>query len=486
MTFSLRSLPRLFAPALSAAVISLCSFSAVLRPATAADPLPNFVIVFVDDMGYGDIGCFGARGISTPNIDRMAQDGRRFTSFCVAQAVCSASRAALMTGCYSNRVGILGALGPRATHGINDNEITVAQVLKQRGYHTAIFGKWHLGHHPKFLPTHHGFDEYFGLPYSNDMGPRPGQDPNNPKSNPALPLIEGDKVVETSPDISKLTTRYTERAVKFIDAHHDEPFFLYMPHTMVHVPLGASEKYLGKSPRGIYGDAVEEVDWSVGQVLAALDRHKLNERTLIIFTSDNGPWLSYGDHAGSAGPLREGKGTTWEGGVREPTVMRWTGKIPAGTECKEFACTLDVLPTLAHLAGANVPSDRIIDGKDIQPLIFGQPGAKTPHEAFYYYWGEELQAIRSGPWKLHFPHKYRSLAGRAGSGGKPSHYETRATSLELYNLETDVGEQRDVAADHTQIVERLKKLADVAREDLGDTRTRKKITGKNVRPAGTL
>jgi arylsulfatase A-like enzyme len=236
------------------------------------------------------------------------------------------------------------------------------------------------------------------------MGPRRGQSARDPRANPPLPLIEGDRVVERNPDISQLTTRYTERAVKFIDAHHDGPFFLYVPHTMPHVPLGVSAKFRGKSGRGLYGDVIEEIDWSVGQILAALDRHGLNERTLVIFASDNGPWLSYGDHAGSAGPLREGKGTTWEGGVREPCVMRWTGKIPAGTTCTELAATIDILPTFAALAGAPVSTDRIIDGKDIRPLLFGQPGAKCPHEAYYYYWNNALEAIRSGPWKLHFPH----------------------------------------------------------------------------------
>jgi len=454
------------------------------QPAHTAATLPNFVIVYADDLGYADIGCFGAVGIRTPHLDRMAHDGRRFTSFCVAQGVCSASRTALLTGCYPNRVGILGALGPQSRIGISDDERTIAQVLKQRGYHTAIFGKWHLGHHPKFLPTHHGFDEYLGLPYSNDMGPRRGQSPRDPRANPPLPLIEGDRVIEKNPDISQLTTRYTERAVKFIDAHHNEPFFLYVPHTMPHVPLGVSSKFRGKSGRGLYGDVIEEIDWSVGQILAALDRHGLNERTLVIFTSDNGPWLSYGDHAGSAGPLREGKGTTWEGGVREPCVMRWTGKIPAGTTCTELAATIDILPTFAALADAEVSSERIIDGKDIRPLIFGQSRAKSPHEAYYYYWGNGLEAIRSGPWKLHFPHQYHSLKGTGGTGGRPAPYIEGTTSLALYDLESDVGETKDVSAEHQDIVARLEKLAQAAREDLGDTLTKSK--GKNVRPPGKL
>jgi arylsulfatase A-like enzyme len=462
-----------------AVVIAWASLGGALiaaPPTPAANSRPNFVIVYLDDVGYGDFGCFGAKGYSTPNIDRMAKEGRRFTSFCVAQAVCSASRAALMTGCYSNRIGILGALNPRTNYGISDKERTIAQVLGPAGYHSAIFGKWHLGHYPKFLPTHHGFEEYFGLPYSNDMGPLQRPD------NPPLPLIEGDRVVQTNPDISQLTTQYAERAVKFIDAHHDDPFFLYVPHTMAHVPLGVSAKFRGKSPHGLYGDVMEEIDWSVGQILAALDRHGLNERTLVIVTSDNGPWLSYGDNGGSSGPLREGKGTSWEGGVREPCVMRWTGRIPPGTVCTELAATIDVLPTFAALAGAEVPHDRIIDGKDIRPLIFGEAGAKCPHEAYYYYWNHELQAIRSGPWKLHFPHLYRSLAGRRpGHGGKSIRYQELATPLALYNLESDIGESHDVLADHPDVVVRLEKLAEAAREDLGDSLTHRK--GKNVRPA---
>jgi arylsulfatase A len=443
---------------------------------------PNFVIVYVDDAGYADIGCFGAKGIRTPNLDRMAKDGRRFTSFCVAQGVCSASRTALLTGCYPNRVGILGALGPRAKVGISDSEHTIAQILKPLGYQSAIFGKWHLGHHPKFLPTHHGFDEYFGIPYSNDMGPRPGQKGTN--GNPPLPLIEGDKVVETNPDISQLTTCYTERAVHFIDTHHDGPFFLYVPHSMPHVPLGVSDKFRGKSERGLYGDVIEEIDWSVGEILAALERHHLNEKTLVIFASDNGPWLSYGDHAGSAGPLREGKATAWEGGVREPCVMRWTGNIPAGTVCTELAATIDILPTFAALAGATVPTEHIIDGKDIRPLMLGEPGAKCPHEAYYYFWNQELQAVRSGPWKLHFPHTYRSLQGEGGHGGKPAPYVDRKTPLVLYNLETDVGETHDVSAAHPDVVARLQKLGEAAREDLGDSLTGQ--VGKNRRLVGRL
>jgi arylsulfatase A-like enzyme len=443
-----------------------------------ADRPPNFVIVYTDDQGYGDVGCYGARGFATPNLDRLAREGVRFTDFYVAQAVCSASRTALLTGCYPNRVGILGALGPQAKHGIHADEKTIADVLKARGYATAIYGKWHLGHHPPFLPTRHGFDEYFGLPYSNDMWPR-----HPTLQFPPLPLMEGEKVIALDPDQNQLTTWYTERAVRFIGRNKGRPFFLYVPHAMPHVPLHVSDKFRGKSRRGLYGDVIMELDWSVGQILAALAEHGLDERTLVLFASDNGPWLSYGDHAGSAGPLREGKATAWEGGVRVPCLARWPGRIPAGTVCREPAMTIDVLPTLAQLAGAALP-EHPIDGLDIGPLLAGRPGAKSPHEALYFYWNRELQAVRSGRWKLHFPHEYRTLAGPPGSGGTPGPYQPARTGLALYDLEADVGETTDVAAQHPEVVARLEALAEKAREELGDTATNR--TGKGVRPAGSL
>src|SRR5262249_54406319 len=292
--------------------------AALLAPGTQAagtapkaERPPNVVLIFTDDQGYADVGCYGARGFATPHLDRMAREGVRFTDFYVAQAVCSASRAALLTGCYPNRIGILGALGPASKHGIAAGAKTIADVLKARGYATAIYGKWHLGHHQPFLPTRHGFDDYFGLPYSNDMWPR------HPTAKfPDLPLFEGEKVVAHNPDQTKLTTWYTERAVKFIEKNRERPFFLYVAHNMPHVPLHVSDKFKGKSKRGLYGDVIMEIDWSVGQVLAALQKHGLDEKTLVIFTSDNGPWLSYGNHAGSARPLREGKTTTFDGGLR--------------------------------------------------------------------------------------------------------------------------------------------------------------------------
>jgi arylsulfatase A-like enzyme len=440
---------------------------------------PNFVIVYADDLGYGDLGCYGAKGHQTPNLDRIAREGIRFTDFYVAQAVCSASRTALLTGCYPNRLGILGALGPRSDHGISARERTIAEILKQRGYSTAIYGKWHLGHHPQFLPTRHGFDDYFGLPYSNDMYP---QHPS--VKFPDLPLIQGEKVIARNPDQSRLTTWYTERAVQFIDRNKDRPFFLYVAHNMPHVPLHVSDKFQGKSQHGLYGDVIQEIDWSVGQILNALQRNGLDDNTLVLFTSDNGPWLSYGEHAGSAGPLREGKGTTWEGGQREPCILSWPGKISAGSVCREPAMTIDILPTLAKLADAPLP-ERKIDGLDIWPLISAQPGAKSPHDALYFYWDRELQAVRSGKWKLHFPHTYRTLAGKpSGSGGKPAPYGQAKTGLALFNLEDDIGETTDVADKHPEVVQRLKALAEKAREDLGDSATNR--PGKGVRQPGHI
>jgi arylsulfatase A len=459
-------------------MLILLAFCATEARAAGPRP-PNFVIVFTDDQGYGDVGCYGAKGFRTPNLDRMAREGMRFTDFHAAQPVCSASRAALLTGCYPNRIGILGALGPTSKVGISDQEKTIAEVLKPRGYATAIYGKWHLGHQPSFLPTRHGFDDYFGLPYSNDMWPK------HPTATfPDLPLIEGEKTIQTNPDQTKLTTWYTEHAVRFIAKNQDRPFFLYVAHNMPHVPLHVSDKFRGKSERGLYGDVIMEIDWSVGQILDALKKHDLDKQTLVIFTSDNGPWLSYGDHAGSAGPLREGKTTTWEGGHREPCLMRWPGEVPAGAVCREPVMTIDVLPTLARLAGAALPEHKI-DGLDVWPLLSGRPRAKSPHDAYYFYWDRALQAVRAGQWKLHFPHDYRTLAGKpGGKDGRPVPYKQAKTGLALYDLDADPGERSDVASRHPDVVEHLKKLADKAREDLGDSAAKRE--GEGVRPPGRV
>ncbi|MGN6136064.1 MAG: sulfatase family protein [Aureliella sp.] len=467
---------------------SLCVASGTLcdasRAADASKPAidkPNVVLLFADDLGYADLHCFGGQTMVTPNLDAMAREGRRMTSFYVAQGVCSASRCGLLTGCYNVRVGILGALGPGAKVCLNPEEQTIAEILKPRGYHTAIFGKWHLGDRGVGLPTNHGFDEYFGLPYSNDMWPYHP----TARNFPPLPLIENEKVINanvTAEDQRYLTRWNTEHAIDFMQRHQKEPFFLYVPYNMPHVPIFASEKFEGSTGKGLYHDVIAEIDWSVGEIRKFLRDSGLDERTLVIFTSDNGPWLSYGNHAGSAGPLREGKGTAWEGGVREPTIACWPGQIPAGTESNQLASTIDILPTLAHLAGAKLP-ERKIDGLNIWPLLSGDEKQTSPHEVFTYYWGRELHAIRSGPWKLHFPHQYRSLV-EPGKDGQPGPYKTLKCGLELYNVEEDVGEKTDVADQHPDVVERLKKLADQARSDLGDALT--KTQGSGLRPAGKL
>lgn len=447
----------------------------------AAQRLPNFIVVYADDLGYADIGPFseqtGEARPNTPNLDRMAAEGIRLTDFHIAQAVCSASRAALLTGAYANRVGILGALNHTSKRGIDPDEMTIAEVLKQRDYVTAIYGKWHLGHEKPFLPVHHGFDEYFGLPYSNDMWPH---HPQQKDFYPDLPLIEGDEVVRIDPDQSQLTTWYTQRAVSFIERNRDRAFFLYVAHTMPHVPLFVSDRFKGKTSGGLYGDVVAEIDWSVGEILGALKNNALDSDTLVIFTSDNGPWLSYGNHAGSAGRFREGKGTAFEGGTRVPFVARWPGRIPSGAVSRLPAMTIDLLPTLARLAGAPLP-DREIDGRDIWPLLANEPSAREAHDALYFYWGSELHAIRSGRWKLHLPHPYPALE-EAGRDGMPGKYVRRSIELSLFDLDADPGETRSVAADHAGVVERLLEHAERAREDLGDSLTNRK--GKNVRPAG--
>ncbi len=450
---------------------------------------PNFVIIFTDDQGYADAGCYGAEGFKTPNLDKMAAEGMRFTDFYVAQAVCSASRAALMTGCYSNRVSILGALGPHAEHGLHPQEETIADVLKKKGYATAVFGKWHLGHHPEFLPLNQGFDEYLGLPYSNDMWPIDYDNELAPEDSykrrhPYLPLIEGNRVIrrlKEPQDQNILTTLYTERAVQFIERNHNKPFFLYLPHSMPHTPLGVSSKFRGKSEQGMYGDVIMEIDWSVGRIMETLGKHGLDDNTLVMFTSDNGPWLNFGNHAGSTGPLREGKGTSWEGGVRVPCIMRWPGRIPPGSVCREMAATMDILPTIAQFAGALLP-ERKIDGVDLSSLLQGEIQT-SPRDHLFYYYGHQLQAVREGRWKLHFPHGYRSYEGvEPGMNGLNGPYAKGETGLELYDLENDIGETTDVSRQHPDIVKRLQALGEKARKALGD----EDLEGDEIRPAGHI
>ena len=443
---------------------------------------PNIVIMFMDDMGYADIGAFGAKAYPTPHLDRMAKEGRKFTDFYVTQAVCSASRAGLLTGCYNVRIGINGALGPRSNYGLNPDETTIAEICKQQGFATACFGKWHLGHHKKFLPKQHGFDEYFGLPYSNDMWPyHPGvlhlPMEERLKKWPHLPLIDGNEVINpkvSGKDQEMLTTQYTERAVSFIENNKDNPFFVYLPHGMVHVPLYVSDKFKGKSGAGLFGDVMMEVDWSVGEIMKVLRKNELHENTLFIFTSDNGPWLNYGDHAGSASPLREGKGTMFDGGCREPTLAWWPGTIPANSECTEPAMTIDLLPTIAKLIDADLPKHRI-DGKDISALLTGD--AKSPHEAYYFYYGNQLQAVRQGKWKLHFPHGYRTMAGKpGGTGGIPTNYSQAKIGLSLFDLHSDISESKNVKDKFPKITNRLKSLGEKFNKELQKTK----------RPAGKI
>jgi arylsulfatase A len=464
---------------LLAAAVALLPFNA--GQAAEQQRLPNLVIILADDMGYSDAGCYGGR-IKTPNLDRMAKEGIRFTDFHVAQPVCSASRTGLLTGCYPNRLGIHGALNPFDKHGISDKEMTLAQLVKQRGYATAIYGKWHLGHLPPFLPTRHGFDEYFGLPYSNDMKPKPD---TKPGTYPELPLMENEKTVKLQPDQSQLTTWYTDHAVQFIEKNKEKPFFLYVPYAMPHVPLAVSDKFKGKSELGLYGDVIMEIDWSVGEILAAVKKNGLDDNTLVMFLSDNGPWLSYGNHGGSATPLREGKGTSFEGGTREPFIARWPGKIPAGSVCKEMAMTIDLFPTIAKLIDAKLPEHKI-DGLDIWPLLSGDPKAKNPHECYYFYYGvNELQAVRSGQWKLYLPHTSRTLGGaKGGEDGKPAAYKPLKVGLELYDLDADLSETTNVADKHPDVVKRLQALAEQAREDMGDSLTKR--VGKGTRQPGRV
>ncbi len=455
-------------------------------------------MIVADDLGYGDVGCYGATDIRTPHLDRMAQQGIRFTNFNVAQAVCTASRAGLLTGCYPNRIGMSGAFNHTSTTGMHADENLLSEICKSQGYATACFGKWHLGTKPDFDPLRHGFDQWLGLPYSNDNGPlHPSV-----RGIPSLPLIENGKTIALDPDQSTFTKMFTDASVRFIAANKDQPFFLYVPHVMPHVPIAASNDFKGKSRRGLYGDAVEEVDWSVGQILAALAEHQLDENTIVLFFSDNGPFLSYGDHAGSAGPFREGKLTAFEGGVRMPFIVRWPKQITAPKTSEAFITSIDLLPTLAGLIGAQLP-ERKIDGIDLSPL-FLQPDSDRSRSTFAYYSGSELHAVRDGNWKLHVPHNYLTVNGPPGTGGRPANYANmkpnaieqsgvmgiasrhgyRVESLELslFDLASDPGEKVNLADQHPEIVAQLQRLAEDFRTELGDSLTNR--TGTGNRPLG--
>jgi arylsulfatase A len=450
----------------------------LLSPSISTAATPNVILIYADDLGYGDLGCYGNTKIKTPHLDQLASQGVRFTDFYVAQAVCSASRAALLTGCYPNRIGILGALGPTSKNGINADEVTLGELFQSKGYRTAIYGKWHLGHHLQFLPTRNGFHDYYGLPYSNDMWPK------HPTAKfPPLPLIDLEKAIEFNPDQSRLTTDYTRRAVQFIEKNQKSPFFIYLPHSMPHVPIFVSQEMSGKSRAGLYGDVIEELDSSVGKILSKLSELGLEKNTLVIFASDNGPWLQYGNHAGTTGGLRESKGTSFEGGVRVPCIAKFPGVIPAGLVCKEPAMTIDWFPTFANMIGADLPK-HTIDGLDLTDLLTKSDG-KSRHEALYFYWGQELQAVRMGDWKLHLPHTYPSMnQGEAGADGKPGKAKPSKIELALFNLREDRSESMNLAKEHPEVVEKISKLAEAMRQELGDSAS--KTTGKGIRLSGML
>ncbi len=479
-------------------MLAFISFSHAIRPASAQIPpdptaeksaivqQPNIVLIFADDLGYSDIGCYGATLWKTPNIDSIAAKGIRFTDFHVSQPVCSASRASLLTGCYANRIGIHGALFPGSKTGISDTEVTLAEMLGHVGYRSCVVGKWHLGLQPRFLPRQHGFDDYLGLPYSNDMWPHGIK----PRSNyPPLPLYRGNDIIDSDVDAedqSHLTQQYTERAVEFIRETTDAPFFLYYAHTFPHVPLYAGDQFAGRSPAGIYGDVIAEFDNAVGRVLSALRDRGIERETLVIFTSDNGPWLTYGNHAGKADPLRDGKGTVYEGGIRVPFVAQWPGKIPAGSVQSETAMTIDVFPTLANIVGGQLP-EHPIDGLDIYGLLTAEPEARCPHDVFlHYYRTGELQALRSGPWKLILPHTLLThVPGEDGTDGLPGRSaQVKILAPQLYHLGDDIGETIDLAAEQPAVLAYLMEKVERAREELGDSLTERKGTG--TREAGRV
>ncbi len=440
---------------------------------------PNIILVYIDDMGYGDIGITGANSYLTPNFNQMQKDGVLFTQFYSPQAVCTASRAGVLTGAYPNRIGFSGALDHNSKMGLNPDEQTIPELLKTKGYKTAAYGKWHLGHLPEFLPRQHGFDEFFGIPYSNDMWPN---HPTGKNYYPPLPLIENETTIQTNPDQSQFNTLFTEKSLSFIEKNKSNPFFIYLAHPMPHVPLFVSEKFKGKSRQGLYGDVMMELDWSIGQIRNKLKELKMEENTLLIVTSDNGPWINYGNHAGSTGGLREGKGTSFEGGQKVPCLMNWKGVIPGGTICNNLASSIDILPTLAAITGAEL-SGRKIDGVNIYELMKGDFSQNPRDHFLYYYRKNSLEAIRKGDWKLVLPHHSRTYEGfKPGIDGIPGQVnENHFVEGGLYDLRRDPGERYNVRGDYPEIEAELLKFAAAAREDLGDDLT--KNPGKNRRQA---
>lgn len=438
---------------------------------------PNIIIIFTDDQGYGDLGCYGATKFETPHIDSMAKEGLLFTDFYVSQAVCSASRASLMTGSYAERVGVQGALSPWEVGGLDPKIQTIAKLLKTHRYTNAIFGKWHLGHRKEYLPLQNGFDEYAGLICSNDMWPV-GYDGKPVKSSkksyyPTMSFWEGNQPsydIKNFKDQAQLTTTITERAVDFINRNKDKPFFLYVPHPMPHQPIAVSDKFKGKSKLGLYGDVIMEIDWSVGEILRSLKSNQIEDNTLVIFASDNGPWLNFGDWGGSAGPLREGKGTMWEGGARVPCIMQWPSSIQPNRVTSKIAGTIDILPTIADIIGTDNLNPNI-DGVSLLPLLLNEPNA-TPRNQLYYYYGKKLIAVRKDKWKLIFPHTYRSYENvEPGKNLFPGPYGKGNAGLELYDLESDIGERKDLAKVYPDVVKELEQIGQKARSILGDKLT---------------
>ena len=444
--------------------VLLLSLLSVYSTTSAAEPKkPNFVVILADDLGYGDLGCYGHPTIRTPHLDRMAAEGQKYTNAYVPECVCTPSRAGLLTGRLPIRSGMCSSkrrvLFPNSAGGLPQSEITIAKALKEQGYATACIGKWHLGHLPEFLPAKHGFDSFYGLPYPNDQNNVSGKGLDaifNPKIEFFnVPLMRDDKIIERPADQAKLTQRFTEESLAFIKKNKERPFFLYIPHVFPHVPLFASEKFHGTSKRGLYGDTVEELDWSVGQVLQTLRDEKLDKNTLVIFTSDNGPWIIRDLHGGSAGLLRDGKGSTWEGGMREPFIAWWPGRVPAGKTVHDVVSTLDLLQTLLPLAGAKAPNDREMDGYDISPVLFGT--GTSPRDVMYFYRGEGLYALRKGAFKAHF------ITEEAY--GKNTNRTEHHPPL-LYNLDRDPSERFNIAKDQPEVIAEIQKIADQHRKTI--------------------
>ncbi|HEY6955131.1 MAG TPA: sulfatase [Flavisolibacter sp.] len=461
-------------------------------PLQKASP-PNVILILMDDMGYGDLECYGGFPYHTPNINKLAAGGMRFTNFYDAQGVCSASRSAFLTGCYPNRIGISGALSPFSEIALNPSEETIASLLKQRGYKTGMIGKWHLGQKAPFLPLSYGFDEFFGLPYSHDYWPvnydgKPADTSTQRGKWPVLHFIEGNtpgRAITNLDDASTITTIYTEKAVSFINKNKSHPFFLYLAHNMPHVPLAVSSKYKDKSGAGLYGDVMEEVDWSVAQIMNALKANGIANNTIVIFTSDNGPWLTFGNHAGNSGGFREGKGTAWEGGVRVPFIVNWPAEIKGGTICNNMMASMDILPTLMNICGAKQPQKKI-DGVNVLPLLKGTTGANPRDEFVYYYDRCSLKGIRKGQWELTFPcisQTYKK-ASAIGNDGWPGKYATDSVRLALYDLRTDPGETLDVKDKYPEKVKELTEIAARYRNEIGDDLT--KHAGTEVRPAAKV